>query len=331
MADNWLLNDNNNDGVGGGDEIFVYTGGEQEVPDDVERVRIAENIDAIPARTFQGREQLIEVVGHNKMKKIEGSAFIGCDRLRTLSKMTGLVEIEQYAFFKCHSLSDIDFDKLEIIGDYAFSGCKSLSYINMPSIKRVEKGAFMVCKELTCVVFGQELERIEAFAFLRCFALRCIAIPLKDNLTACNSAFNFCDNLLSVDTHVGGIHNTISSLHLESWRDEMEEGIDSINQTLPNTSATEKAGAIQQWITRVLDRMEHYKSEHKMLVKEAMTLLELALWKAKLLNETDGKKCKVNVAAKKAKIDDQSARKEHRVTCGASIVVKNVLPFLTLK
>ena len=35
----------------------------------------------------------------------------------------------------------------------------------------------------------------------------------------------------------------------------------------------------------VLSRMDHYKSEHQTLLKEAMTLLELALWKAKLLNE----------------------------------------------
>jgi hypothetical protein len=65
-----------------------------------------------------------------------------------------------------------------------------------------------------------------------------------------------------------------------------------------------------------------------MLVKEAMTLLELALWKAKLLEgdlKEGGKK------AKKARIDDVSARKDHRVTCGANIVIKNVLPFLALK
>ena len=60
--------------------------------------------------------------------------------------------------------------------------------------------------------------------------------------------------------------------------------------------------------------------------------LELALWKAKLLNEAAGeKKCNDNEVKKKAKIDAETARKEHRVTCGASIVIKNVLPFLALK
>ena len=78
-------------------------------------------------------------------------------------------------------------------------------------------------------------------------------------------------------------------------------------------------------------RMEHYKSEHKLLLKEVMTLLDLALWKGRLLNETGEKKCNVDVVTMKAKIDTEAARKEHRVTCGASMVIKNVLPFLALK
>ena len=112
----------------------------------------------------------------------------------------------------------------------------------------------------------------------------------------------------------------------------MEQEIDRINQTLPNIRAIEKTTAIQQWITNVLNRMEHYKTEHHILLKEAMTLLELALWKAKLLKEgEEEKKCKVNVVAKNAKIDTEAAWKEHRVTCGANKVIKNVLPFLALE
>jgi hypothetical protein len=68
-----------------------------------------------------------------------------------------------------------------------------------------------------------------------------------------------------------------------------------------------------------------------MLVKEAMMLLELALWKAKLVNEAGEKKCNDNDVTKKVKIDAETARKEHQITCGANIVIKNVLPFLALK
>ena len=111
----------------------------------------------------------------------------------------------------------------------------------------------------------------------------------------------------------------------------MQGEIDSINQTLPNMRANEKTEAIQQWIIRALGKMEHYKNKHQTLLKEAMALLELALWKAKLLDEGEEEKNCVDVVAKKAKIDAEATRKEHRITCGANIVIKNVLPFLALE
>jgi hypothetical protein len=326
MEENQLLLEDNDVG---GDDIFVYTGGEQRVPDDVKRVRIAENVDTIPDGTFHSCDQLIEVGGHDKIKKIERYAFCRCTSLRRVTKMTGIIEIEAYAFFYCSALSELDFDKLEIIGCSAFVKCNSLKPIHMPSIRRVGTGAFMSCG-LINVMFGKGLERIEN-AFYECTALRSIVIPLKDNLFINNNAFAHCEDLSRVYTLDGAIQTTISSLHMESWRDEMEDEIDSINQTLPNIRANEKSQAIQEWITRVLGRIEHYKSEHQILLKEAMTLLELALWKAKLLNEVDEKKCNVDEVTKKSKIDAEAARKENRVTCGASIVIKNVLPFLALK
>jgi hypothetical protein len=316
------------------DDIFVYTGGE--APRDVRRARICESIDTIPRRAFFGCGQLIEVECHNKLKKIGGDAFRRCPSLRRLTKMTGVIEIGELAFNVCTALSDLEFDKLEIVGRYAFAYCHSLRSINMPSVRSVGGYAFEGCKALTDAVFGKGLERIGGCAFYECTALRRIAIPLKRNLIVGadgrisaiveDAAFYNCENLSRVDV-IGGTHETISSLHMKSWRDEMREEIDRINQTLPETPR-----GIQQWIRSVLDRMEHYKTEHQIVVKEAMTLLELALWKAKLLEE-EGGKCEdeKEKKPKKAKIDIESARTEHRVTCGANIVIKNVLPFLSLK
>ena len=108
----------------------------------------------------------------------------------------------------------------------------------------------------------------------------------------------------------------------------MEEEINRINQVLPDTQTREKADEIRQWMDAVLDKMDHYKVEHYRYVKEGMTLLELALWKAKLDEKEDS--C-AERREKKAKLDVDSARKEKRITCGADIVIKNVLPFLQLE
>ncbi len=110
----------------------------------------------------------------------------------------------------------------------------------------------------------------------------------------------------------------------------MNEEIGGINRTLSDTPGAfvdgvnlggNKTRAVQRWFRSVIGRLENYKAEHKMLVKEAMVLLELALWKATL--EENG-----------SSMDAESnsiVRIKHRVTCGADIVIKNVLPFLVLK
>ena len=115
---------------------------------------------------------------------------------------------------------------------------------------------------------------------------------------------------------------------MDCWRAEVIEEINRINQVLPNTPGNEKTAAIKQWMDSVMDKMDHYKAEHHRYVKEAVTLLELALWKAKLGEKEEN--C-AEGRAKKAKIDAESARREKRITCGADMVIKNVLPFLRLE
>ena len=74
--------------------------------------------------------------------------------------------------------------------------------------------------------------------------------------------------------------------------------------------------------------INYYKDEHKATLKEATTLLELALWKANLDENEEGVIEKVGVRTTRGR--RKRARKEICVTSGASIVIKNVLPFLQL-
>eukprot|EP00985_Skeletonema_marinoi_P012803 scaffold6264_cov73-Skeletonema_marinoi.AAC.9 len=206
----------------------------------------------------------------------------------------------------------------------------------MPSVRTVEEGAFVNCTALTDMEFGGNLETIQKHALGSCPNLRRIAIPLKDDIFPLDhiiqqyNQFDGCDNLATVDlVGVWGINKTISSLLLKSWRTEMIAEINRINQDLPDTNSWVKAGTIQRWIRTVINRMEHYKAEHYKLLKEDMTQLELAIWKAKL-DEKEDDDSNQKVQAKKAKIDVESARKERRITSGADIIIRNVLPFLQL-
>ena len=141
--------------------------------------------------------------------------------------------------------------------------------------------------------------------------------------------YYICDSLSQVDL-VGGVHETISSLLLERWRDELNGEIARINQVLPSTPTDEKTAAIRQWMETVIQRIDHYKLEHYALLKEAMSLLELALWKAKLDdNVVDDAAAQEGVRVTRGQ--RKRARKDRCITSGASIVIKNVLPFLKLE
>jgi len=315
------------------DNIFVYMGGGQVVPDDVTRVRIDPSVNIIPERAFSHRKKLVSVETHDGIEKIGMATFCYCTSLRGI-KLPGVKEIEASAFFCCTSLTDVEFsDELETIGTLAFNNT-SLEKIKMPTVRIIESAAFGGCEQLTEAEFGDKLERMEKEAFFNCTRLQRIAIPLKDDLFPLHtllqrySQFDHCENLTTVDL-VGGIHKTISSLLLESWRNEMNQEIDRINQVLPNTPPREKADAIRLWITSVINRMAHFKAEHNALLRDDMTQLELALWKAKLDEDNESERDTLGgKGAKEAKIDVQSARKELRIISGADIIIKNVLPFL---
>jgi len=207
----------------------------------------------------------------------------------------------------------------------------------MPSVRTIEFRAFNSCEQLTDVELGGNLERIGSNAFEYCPNLRRIAIPLKDDIfpldsdsSLCNQ-FGNCPNLTIVNlAGVEGINKTISSLFLQSWKDEMNHDMNCINQVLPHTTESAKTATIRLWIGSLLGKMERYKAEHYSLLEEATTLLELAVWKAKLDEEIMAHSLETK-PAKRAKLNDDSIRKEQRVTSGASIVIKNVLPFLKLE
>ena len=64
----------------------------------------------------------------------------------------------------------------------------------------------------------------------------------------------------------------------------MRNVIDSINQILPITpagttsfNAGGKARAIREWMQRVLRKIHHYKAQHRSLLNEAATFLQLDL------------------------------------------------------
>ena len=314
LAANIVINNMADDGD---DNIFVYLGGEQEVPRRVTHAIIDPSVKNVRRDAFRYRQRLVSVIFHDGVEAITTYAFCGCISLRRI-KLLGVKKIGEGAFRNCTALSDVEFgDRLETIGKFAFYGCDHLRSIKLLSVTKVRSFAFGNCDALTDVEFGVDLETIGTGSFENCPKLHRVTIPLKYYLLPFGTDyqrcthFDGCRSLRTVElVGVEEIKTTTSLLLLQSWKDEMNEEIDRINQELPDTDADEKAITIRLWIRSVIKRMKRYKAEHNRLLKEHMTQLELAIWKAKL--------------------DEKSTREERRITSGADIIIKNVLPFLKL-
>ena len=323
--------DQAHEGGDGDDNIFVYMGGSipQHLRDTITHVRVHKSIKIIRSNAFLNCYRLVSIEMHDGVEIIGDHAFAGCSRLRGI-KLSGVREIEHYAFHNT-ALENVEFgDKLEIIGQYAFASTSPLRKLQLPKVRVIRNNAFANCQQLAEAEFSKDLETVGRAVFYNCPRLRRIAIPLKCDLLG-DKVFYDCANLSQVDL-VGRVHKTtVASLLLDSWRNEMISEIDRINQSLPHSPGYDKTNPIRRWMGRVLDRIEHYKNEHFILLKEFTTLLELALWKAKLDESQEERSHGSDQPAKKAKIDMKAARQEKRITSGASIVIKNVLPFLKLE
>ena len=309
------------------DEIFVYMGGDQQVPYGVRRARIHVSVKIVRARAFYHRTSLISVEFHDEVEIIEKNAFECCGSFRGSIKLLGVRIIKEWAFYGCSNLSDVEFgDRLETIEGNSFNSCSSLKKIRMPSVRTIGSLAFANCHKISDVEFGEALRKLGNSFGYWCDNLKRIALPLKSGLIE-DDVFNYCSRLTTVDL-VGGIHDTVASLHMESWRNEMTDEINRINQVLPSMDNQRKTVAIQQWMESTIRQLDHHKTEHNKILKDATTLLELALWKANLDDNEGGQLDREGVRTTRG--SRKRARKEICITSGASIVIKNVLPYLQL-
>ena len=74
------------------------------------------------------------------------------------------------------------------------------------------------------------------------------------------------------------------------------------------------------FLTTIQSKLAEYEAEYHKL-KEATTILELALWKNKMNVISQGDE-------KSNKIADSDYRKHCRINCGADIVIEHVLSYL---
>lgn len=80
---------------------FIFTGVDGEhIPLNATHVIIHDSVTAIPSRAFLGHPNIVEVILHEGVDRIERWAFYECPRLKRVI-MPGVKIIEAFAFYMC--------------------------------------------------------------------------------------------------------------------------------------------------------------------------------------------------------------------------------------
>ena len=268
---------------------YVYWGEDGEIiPNGATHITVAEGVTFVRANAFDQHPNIIELICHDKVGKIEIRAFRGCPRLRMVI-MPNVKVIEEGAFCGCRALSHVECGMLEMIGQQAFCDCQSLESINLPSARIVECWAFCQCFALTNVKFGNKLESLGECTFGHCYSLRRITIPLKNGLFAQDDIFMACRNLYHVDlVEEELLRGTATALQMVEWKNDMNDKIDSISRILCGWEGQfgddgmerfmhdgkEETQTIRRWIWSILQKIVHYKAEHHRVLSEAATAIQ---------------------------------------------------------
>ena len=126
---------------------------------------------------------------------------------------------------------------------------------------------------------------------------------------------------LSVSKRVGAIG-------LKQWRDEIMGKLtkevpddDGFEEDIDDDEILDKR---REFLTKFQARLVHFETEYHN-VKEATSIVELALWKHEMNDYSQGKKNRRT--KKKMKIEESSIREQCRISCGADIVIEHMLPY----
>ncbi|EJK66143.1 hypothetical protein THAOC_12953, partial [Thalassiosira oceanica] len=138
------------------DELFLYEGGEipRERRREITRVRIGTKVKDILRDAFRGCINLAEVQFNGRLINIGEYAFRDCTALRQVTIPASVIRLGTGVFISCINLAKVHFDEgLEIIGAGAFYECTALRSVTVPSsVTELGNWAFSDCTNLTEVI-----------------------------------------------------------------------------------------------------------------------------------------------------------------------------------
>ena len=179
------------------EENYMFVHGENEL--------FAEN-DHRPEKIFYSDPDLARtqiLVVPEGVERIGKYALYDSRRLTEVILPKSLKRIDSRAFYNCTSLTTINLENVQSIGEYAFGCCSKLEQINLTeSLTTLEAGAFGGCGSLMSATLPDSLSEIGAGVFSNCEGLYRVHLPLS--LTEIpDDCFKGCKKLFDVNLHEG--------------------------------------------------------------------------------------------------------------------------------
>ena len=254
---------------------FEYTSSTEyeDVPKDVTIVRFHSSVTEVDAGVFKGCEQLKKAVLNEGLKKIGNYSFISCISLEYINLPSSLIEIGNNAFNYCRSLRELMLNEtLQKIGKAAFANCTSLEIITTPpTITEISERTFYNCQNLREVGLHEGTLKIRPRAFEDCLSLERFTFP---NLSA----------RLNTIVRAGQteVEDKIEEIRGNLVERRGSEVLVSAAHILFSNEWNENDTRSSNWnrLRGVLGRIERLLTYYEL--KEATTLLELAMWKSKI-------------------------------------------------
>ena len=151
------------------------------------------------AKLYVNNKELTELIIPEGIIEIKDFAFYKCGSLIKANVSTDVTSIGIYAFYDCTSLTSINIsDGVSSIGNYAFRDCSSLTSVSIgDGVTSIGKEAFKGCSSLVSVNIPAGVTSIAEKTFSGCSSLSFFSIP--DGVTSIGKdAFNGCSSLASV-------------------------------------------------------------------------------------------------------------------------------------
>jgi len=254
-------------GKGASDVVFEYTG--QRVPRDVVNVRFHPGVVKVENNAFSFCSHLREVILNEGLKEIGSGAFKECPSLRSISFPSTLISIQPCAFGACSKLKEVVLNEgLQKIHINAFTSCSLLESLTLSStITYIDRSTFNRCSNLRDVVLNENIKSLDTAAFTECPVRKLIFRSLSTRL----------NNIIHADqteakTKINDIRGAVEWNGTEMFVFAPMRIVSRIGYEARLLNWKE----VRASLDKIVKLITYYE------VKEAATLLELALWKTNM-------------------------------------------------